>query len=290
MDGLAQRTEADQVARFQICSILHGVSRKMSRRRKYTVGLVLILILGGGALSWWLRQPPSIVAKITRLGGEVHSRYLPTTFALAEPLGLRRLESPYDVAIDSDQFTDRDLLRLVAFDTVTQLEIRSASITDASVAVLADSREIKQDPSAPLPHAILGFHLDCPQVTDSGLALCAKIVTCKVTIVAGPKVTGAFMQDWQDSRTLQFFALHGKTIGDDIVDNICRLPKTEEVDLQGTSVSDASIQNFAEMPYLVRLDVRNTRVTREGVDKLKQSLRHRVIILSDWSESVKSGE
>jgi hypothetical protein len=262
----------------------------VSHRSKCLIGIGLVVLLGAGTLVWCLRQPPSIVVKIESFGGTVHSRYLPTTFPFAEPLGFRRLESPYDVTIDSDQFTDRDLIRLVAYDTVTELEIRSASITDKSLAVLAESRQIKSDPRAPWPDPLSGFRLDCPQVTDAGLALCQKIGNRDLTVVAGPHVKGTFMKQLRDSRTLQFLALHGKTIGDDVVDDICRLPKTENVDLRGTSVSDASIEKFAEMMHLVRLDLRDTAVTAEGVEKLKRTLRHRVVVLSDSNVKPRQNE
>jgi hypothetical protein len=264
---------------------------KINRRIIHVIGVACLFVTVTGVLFWYLRQPPSVIATVEGLGGEVNSWYEATTWAIAEPLGLRRLESPKYVRIDSSQFTDEDLAALAQCGSISRIDVRSSSVTDRGLAEFARSREFTDDMrrgTARRPQALLGLKINCSRATDRGLAPFGRALIRNVQIVAGPNVDGSFLDEWRDIRTLQFLAIHGRTIKDCVVDDVCQLQKCEDVNLSDTSITDACMDQFAEMPHLVHLNVRRTQVTRKGVERLRSLLQHRVVILSDWEKG--SGE
>jgi internalin A len=234
-------------------------------------GLIIAVLVIGGALGWWLhgvRLQRDAVAAIRRAGGAAdYDPVWTSSFASREPLTRRWLADQIGVEYVApvtcislgpiSTATDAALAQVARLDRVERLHLDKTSITDAGLVHLEGLDHLSE------------LYLSDTKISDAGLAHLKGLRNLTVLRLGGTQVTGTGLGQLKELTRVYFLDLAGAPVSDGGLAHLKELTSLPEVDLRGTQVTDAGLVHLVGMTNLRRLNLSKTQVTDAGLAHLK---------------------
>ncbi len=229
------------------------VSRPWLRYLRFSVrGLLILVLLAGGALGWFVRsariQRATVVA-INGIGGTVqydwewnNGNSYPPGKSWVPQWVVDRLGTDYFGHVtnvwlfDTSKDTDTALIPIPSLTSLQRLGLTGSSITDAGLAHLSGMTQLSR------------LDLDHTKITDAGLSHLKHLTGLGVLVLNGTHVTDAGLA------------------------NLKTLTNLAELDLADTQITDAGFTHLKGLSRLTILNVVNTKVTDAGMTDLKKAL------------------
>jgi len=131
-----------------------------------------------------------------------------------------------------------------------------------------------------LNHALRLDLINCPQITDEGLAHLQGHDHIRVLVLAQTGVTDAGVSHFSGMDSLEALDLSQTGITDAGLAKMpgLRLESLQDLNLVATGVTDAGVEHLAQIPSLRIVTLQGTKVTSEGAQKLRAA-RPELLIL-----------
>jgi internalin A len=221
---------------------------------------VLVLSL---PLSWFAvrlakaRKQKSAVEAIELAGGEV--TYEPYVLSIDFSFGTLGDDFYFDVVeVHSygSTFGDDEAALLENLPNLTELVLRSASVTDAGLKHLKGQKLEVLD-------------LDATRVTDAGLEGVKGMTDLVSLSLAGAQITDAGLEHFKGLINLEFLCLNGTRITDSGLEHLKEMTKLQWLFLADTEVTGTGFGNLNEMTELWELDLNGTHTSDVGLEHLR---------------------
>ena len=220
------------------------------------------------------------------------------------------------VNYSSCQITDDDLLPLLQFPALRQLDLRFTPVTNAGLEYLEELSELEvcnlQGTSvtdaglASIAHLtkLKSFSVERTQVSDLGLVHLKKLPRLETLYLGGCQVAGPGLNELVDL-PISYLSFQDSKINDHVVEGIVKLKRLKTLGLDDTPVTNAclarlraleelevlwldsskvtndAIDDLTALGKLQRLHLRNTAVTPDGYEKLKKRMPQTHIYYSE---------
>ncbi|HEV7222885.1 MAG TPA: protein kinase, partial [Pirellulales bacterium] len=191
--------------------------------------------------------------------------------------------------------TDAILATLCQSTTLTYLDVRRSTITDADASdleKLADQLLALNLVNAPnltdvsLAHiavlrGLTELNLSGTHVTEAGVCRLPQLLNLRLLNLWGTATGDQLLARLLDSNSLRQLGMAYTEISDAGLEHLVGIDSLRELNLLGTAISDAGVRHLKRITGLTSLDVTHTKITREGVDELRAALP-RCKIFSDF--------
>jgi hypothetical protein len=215
-----------------------------------------VVFLQNGKQHWWAGQEPnSMILKylVERAARPATYKYpkRPDPEEKQSRSGLTELGAQWELDGDghvvivklaspqgNSRYADPAMVHLKALRQLRELDLGYSHITDAGLAAIADSTELR--------------------------SLC----------LYGTKVTDDGLRHLRRLNKLETLVLASENFSDAGLENIARVPSLKLLNLNGTRVSDAGLTHLYGLKNLTEVMVGDTKVTSTGAQRLQQALPH----------------
>jgi hypothetical protein len=229
--------------------------------RTFLIVCTLLALAFGwlGSILVRVRHQRAIVAQVQRAGGEVSYDYelaweqVDGHWQQKAPPGpkLVRLLVGDDayahvelIDFREDRLVDVDLAWLSELPQLKRLYLSGTRITDNGIAQLA---------GAGLGLKFIG--INCPNVTDRGVAHAARLPQLESLSIHGPKLTGDGLLPLVDAQKLQRLGLSGADVTDETLRHIDRLQQIDALTLLRTGITSSGLEPVGQLANLRELNI-----------------------------------
>ena len=146
------------------------------------------------------------------------------------------------------------------FHHLKELDLYGSNVTDADLAVLSETPEVK------------GIILEATSISDAGLAHIRASTCLRKLSLSRTSITDAGLSDIAGLKRLQLLNLDNTQVTDAGLEQLMGLSDLQWLCLEGTFITDAGLRKLESMRALKELDVSRTCATAAGVERLRRAL------------------
>ncbi len=184
-------------------------------------------------------------------------RVSPSEFRKLDDNQIRELKSLSLKDADIDPKSLRHLTELPALESI---DFRRGGLDDAWIRALPDLSTLR------------GLRLRGPGVTDEGVALLHRFPSLRELDLTETSVTIDTISRLPNQRLLTTLRLNGLAFTDADVERLAGMTALVHLEVDRTPLTDHGLERIgALLPGLRRLEIRRTKVTREAVDRFRQT-------------------
>jgi hypothetical protein len=174
---------------------------------------------------------------------------------------IRQLKSLRKVKLTGSRINDEYVEQLSGCTKLEIIELVDTRITDRSLAILGQLKNLRQ--------VILAF---CPGVTDRGIMELGKLSELEAFVLTdAPNVTGTGLAALQTATKLRELDLSWSPITDEGVKVLGKHPALQKLVLEECPISDKSLKVIETMPQLRQIVVDGTKITKAGIESLQKA-------------------
>lgn len=259
--------------------------------------LIVILVLAGAALLFVPNaRERRLVHQVSALGGTIGVTYIGPDWVHDGFVRRWHLFSkPSHIDLSGCAVTDRDLECLSGMTRITLVDLTNTHIGDDGLEKLSDLPNLKK------------LLLEGTKVTDAGLAHLIGSTRPQILVLKDTQVTDAGLVRLGQMKWLACLDLGGTSVTDAGLEQLNGLVNLQMLTLKNTKITDAGLlaqksstgadedAEFSDgadlapwlksiLKSLIYLDVRGTKVTKEGLERLRNSFL-RADILPRYDEN-----